>query len=165
MMKNQNIVFIAIAFVFAFALAPVTGAKPSAEGGPTVEATANAPAATADSTSSEAPVFPVVTIHSIDNVTRGKIGTFVLAENSQISLARTFVNFSVSGTAIPGVDYTPLVPPASIGQAGLGVILVKTLPDPRAFAGRQARSIVVTLQPGLGYAVGEPSSAQMFIKP
>ena len=54
MMKNQNIVFIAIAFVFAFALAPVTGAKPSAEGGPTVEATANAPAATADSTSSEA---------------------------------------------------------------------------------------------------------------
>ena len=164
-MKNQNIVFIAIAFAFAFALAPVTGAKPIPQGGPTVEAAANAPAATADSTSSEAPGFPVVTIHSIDNVTRGKIGTFVLAANPQISLARTFVNFSVSGTAIPGVDYTPLVPPASIGQAGLGVILVKTLPDPRASAGRQAYSVVVTLQPGLGYAVGEPSSAQMFIKP
>ena len=69
-MKNQNIVFIAIAF--AFALAPVTGAKPIPQGGPTVEAAANAPAATADSTSSEAPGFPVVTIHSIDNVTREK---------------------------------------------------------------------------------------------
>ena len=165
MMKNQNIVFIAIAFTFAFALAPVTGAKPSPQGGPSVEATANAPAATAYSRSPEAVELPVATIHSIDNVTRGKIGTFVLAANSQSSLARTFVNFSVSGTAIPGVDYTPLVPPAFVGQSGLGVILVKTLPDPRASAGRQAESIVVTLQPGLGYAVGQPSSAQMFIKP
>ena len=164
MMKNQNIVFIAIAFAF-FALAPVTGAKPIPQGGPNVEAAANAPAATADPQLRRLPGFPVVTIHSVDNVTRGKIGTFVLAANPQISLARTFVNFSVSGTAIPGVDYTPLVPPAFIGQAGLGVILVKTLPDPRASAARQARSIVVTLQPGLGYAVGAPSSAQMFIKP
>jgi len=47
--------------------------------------------------------FPVVTIQSIDNVTRGTIGTFVLSENSKILLATTFVNFSVSGTAIPGV--------------------------------------------------------------
>jgi hypothetical protein len=47
--------------------------------------------------------FPVVTIHSTDNVTRGAIGTFVLSENSKILLATTFVNFSVSGTAIPGV--------------------------------------------------------------
>jgi hypothetical protein len=88
-----------------------------------------------------------------------------LSANPQIQLATTFVNFSVSGTAIPGVDYTPLVPPASVGQSGLGVILVKTLPDPRASVVRQAESIVVTLQPGLGYAVGAPSSAQMFIKP
>src|SRR6476646_11372313 len=52
--------------------------------------------------------FPVVTIQSTDNVTRGNIGTFVLSENSKIQLATTFVNFSVIGTAIPGVDYTPL---------------------------------------------------------
>jgi hypothetical protein len=109
--------------------------------------------------------FPVVTIQSTDNVTRGKIGTFVLSENPKILLATTFVNFSVSGTAIPGVDYTPLVPPASIGQSGFGVLLVKTLPDPRASFFRQAQSVVVTLEPGLGYAVGEPSSAEMFIKP
>jgi hypothetical protein len=163
MMKNQNIVFIAIAL--AFALAPVTGAKPSPQGGPTVEAAANAPAAAAYSTSPEAAELPVVTIHSTDNVIRGKIGAFVLSVNRKSQLATTFITFSVGGTAIPGVDYTPLVPPAFVGQSGLGVILVKTLPDPRASAGRQAESIVVTLQPGLGYAVGEPSSAQMFIKP
>jgi hypothetical protein len=109
--------------------------------------------------------FPVVTIHSIDNVTRGKIGTFVLSVNSKILLATTFVNFSVSGTAIPGVDYTPLVSPDFIGQSGFGVLLVKTLPDPRASFFRRAYSVVITLEPGLGYAVGEPSSAQMFIKP
>src|SRR5580704_5097207 len=76
--------------------------------------------------------FPVVTIHSTDNVTRGKIGTFVLSVNPKILLATTFVNFSVSGTAIPGVDYTPLVSPAFIGQSGFGALLVNTLPDPRA---------------------------------
>jgi len=154
-----------MAFVFAFALAPVTGAKPSPEGGPIVEATANAPAATAYSTSPEAIELPVVTIHSTDNVIRGKIGAFVLSVNRKSQLATSFISFSVGGTAIPGVDYTPLVPPAFIGQAGLGVILVKTLPDPRASVIRQAYSVVVTLQPGLGYVVGEPSSAQMFIKP
>jgi hypothetical protein len=109
--------------------------------------------------------FPVVTIHSTDNVTRGKIGTFVLSVNPKILLATTFVKFSVSGTAIPGVDYTPLVSPAFIGQSGFGALLVKTLPDPRASFVRQAYSVVITLEPGLGYAVGEPSSAEMFIKP
>jgi hypothetical protein len=104
--------------------------------------------------------FPVVTIQSTDNVTRGNIGTFVLSENSKILLATTFVNFSVSGTAIPGVDYTPLIPPVSIGQSGFGVLLVKTLPDPRASVVPQAHSVVITLEPGLGYAVGQPNSAQ-----
>jgi len=104
--------------------------------------------------------FPVVTINSTDNVTREQIGTFVLSVNSKTQLATTFVNFSVSGTAIPGVDYTPLVPPASIGQSGFGMLLVKTLPDPRASVVPQAHSVVITLEPGLGYAVGQPNSAQ-----
>jgi hypothetical protein len=43
----------------------------------------------------------------------------------------TYVNFSVSGAAIPGVDYVHLVSPAHIGQSGYGVILVQTLPDPQ----------------------------------
>jgi len=126
------------------------------------------------------PQFPVVTIHtvnasgvvtasglngSIEDVTRGQIGTFVLSVNPKILLATTFVNFSVKGTAIPGVDYVPLVSPAFIGQSGFGVILVKTLPDPRASVVRQAYSVVVTLEPGPGYTVGQPSSAEILIQP
>ena len=109
--------------------------------------------------------FPVVTIHSVDDVTRGNIRTFMLSVNPKILLATTFVKFSVSGTAIPGVDYTPLVSPAFIAQSGFGVLLIKTSSDPRASFSRQAYSVVITPEPGLGYAVGEPSSAQMFIKP
>ncbi len=113
--------------------------------------------------------FPVVTIHSTGNVdARGKIGSFVLSELSPQILLSTpglFVNFSVSGTAIPGVDYTPLVSPAFIGQSGFGVLLVKTLPDPRASFVPQAQSVVVTLEPGPGYAVGQPSSAKILIEP
>jgi hypothetical protein len=110
---------------------------------------------------------------SIEVVTRGKIGAFVLSETPQIPLATTFVNFKVSGTAIPGVDYVPLVSPASIGPSptaaitplGFGVILVKTLFGPTASVVRQAQSVVVTLEPGPGYAVGQPSSAKILIEP
>ena len=125
------------------------------------------------------PQFPVVTIHtvnasgvvtasvsngSIENVIRGQIGALVFSMKPQILLTTTFVNFSVKGTAIPGVDYVPLVSPASVGSSptandvttavGFGVILVKTLPDPRASAFRLAQSVVVTLEPGPGYTVG-----------
>jgi hypothetical protein len=130
------------------------------------------------------PQFPVVTIHTVNSstanggielVTRGNIGTFVLSETPQIPLATTFVNFSVKGTAIPGVDYAPLVSPASIGSSptandrtkavGFGVILVNTLPDPRASVVRQAFSVVGTLEPGPGYTVGQPSSVEILIEP
>ena len=112
---------------------------------------------------------------SIEVVTRGQVGVFVLSEKPQIPLATIFVNFKVSGTAIPGVDYVPLVSPASIGPSptannlttavGFGVILVKTLPDPRASFVPQAYSVVVTLEPGPGYTVGQPSSAEILIQP
>jgi len=77
----------------------------------------------------------------------------------------TYVNFSVSGTAIPGVDYVALVSPAYIGQSGYGVIQVQTLPNPRASHARQAYSVVIALEPGAGYEVGATSSATMWIKP
>ena len=130
------------------------------------------------------PQLPVVTINtvnssaangSIEVVTRGNIGTFVLSETSQSPVGTSFVNFSVGGTAIPGVDYGPLVSPASIGASptannlttgvGFGVILVKTLPDPRASFFPQAYSVVVTLEPGQGYTVGQPSKAEILIEP
>src|SRR5262249_4451522 len=98
--------------------------------------------------------MPVITIYSTGDVTRGKTGSFVLDMKPRLLFGGMYVNFSVSGTAIPGVDYVPLVSPAYIGQSGYGVLLVQTLPDPRAF-NRQSYSVVVTLEPGLGYAVGQ----------
>ena len=109
--------------------------------------------------------LPVVTIYDTGNVIRGKTGSFVLNMNPRLLLGGTYVNFSVSGTAIPGVDYVPLVSPAYIGQSGYGVIQVQTLPDPRASSSKRSYSVVVTLDPGLGYAVGTPGSATMWIKP
>ena len=79
--------------------------------------------------------------------------------------AGTYVNFKVSGTAIAGVDYVLLVSPAYIGGSGFGLIQVKTLPDQRASAFRQAHSVIVTLEPGAGYAIGAARSATMWIKP
>jgi hypothetical protein len=107
--------------------------------------------------------LPVITIHSTGDVPRGKTGSFVLNMNPVV-FGGMYVSFSVSGTGIPGVDYVPLISPAYIGQSGYGVILVQTLPDPRAFR-RQSYSVVVTLESGPGYAIGEPKSAQMMIKP
>jgi hypothetical protein len=158
-MKNQNIGVIAIVFALACALAPVTQAN---------TAPANAPAATASSTSPVAVDVPVITIHSTDNVIRGKTGSFVLATlapTPATTAGARFVNFNVSGTAVAGVDYVALVSPAFIAASGFGVISLKTLPDPRASFNRQAYSVVVTLEPGAGYAVGEPSSALILIKP
>jgi hypothetical protein len=88
---------------------------------------------------------------------------FPVVENLLIEVSP--VNFSVSGTAIPGVDYVPLLSPTYVGPSGYGVILVQTLPDPRASSIRRAYDVLVTLEPGAGYAVGEPKSAKMWIKP
>ena len=109
--------------------------------------------------------LPMITIHSTDNVIRGKTGSFVLDMKPALMLGGTYVNFKVSGTAIAGVDYVLLVSPAYIGQSGYGVIQVKTLPDPRGSSFRQAYSVVVTLEAGAGYAVGASRSATMWIKP
>ena len=157
-MKNQNTVFITIVSALAFALAPVTKAARNPEGGPD-PIPAAAPAAL------RAAVPAVVTVHCTDNVTRGKIGSFVLDMKPALMLGGTYVNFKVSGTAIAGVDYVLLVSPAYIGRSGYGVIQVKTLPDPRGSAFREAYSVTVTLEPGAGYGIGAARSATMWIKP
>jgi hypothetical protein len=116
-------------------------------------------------TGSEDVKLPVVTIHSTGDVTRGKTGAFVLEMKPAVPFGGTYINFSVSGTAIPGVDYVPLVSPTYVGPSGYGVIQVQTLPDPRASPIRQAYSVVVTLENGAGYVLGEPGLAQMMIRP
>jgi hypothetical protein len=167
-MKNRNTQITAVLFVLAFALAPIGQAAPWPEGGPTRPPpnegiTANMETSSAYSMIPEGENRPVVTIHSTDNVTRGKTGSFVLDMNPPLMFGKMYVNFKVSGTAIPGVDYVPLVSPAYIGQSGYGTILVQTLADPRGSGNPQAYSVVVTLESGLGYWVGQPSSATMWI--
>ena len=123
-------------------------------------------ASSADSTGPENVASPMVTIHSTGDVTRGKTGSFVLSMNSPSLFPGTYVNFKVSGTAVPGVDYVAVVSPALLGGSGYGVISIKTLPDPRGSYGKQKYSVVVTLEPGPGYAVGASSSAaKMWIEP
>jgi hypothetical protein len=112
----------------------------------------------------DSPAISVVTINSTGDVTRGKIGSFVL-EMKPVTFGGAYVNFSVSGTAVPGVDYVPLVSPIYVGSSGYGVILIETLPDRRGSSFRRGYDVVVTLEHGLGYAVGEPRSAKMTIKP
>ena len=109
--------------------------------------------------------MPVVTIHSTGDVTRGKTGSFVLKMVPVMPPGGTYVNFSVSGTAIPWVDYVLPLSPAYIAPSGYSVILIQTLPDPRGSYLRQSYGLMVTLEPGAGYAVGAPKSAQMMIKP
>ena len=58
-MKNRNIQLTAMLFVVALVIAPIIQAAPACDCGPSF-------------------IEPVVTIHSTDNVTRGKIRTFVL---------------------------------------------------------------------------------------
>ena len=151
-MKTQNSILIATVAALAFALAPVT------------QAIIDPPPPTP-------PPFwgPVITIHSAGttatgDVLRGETGSFVLKRASGFGFG-VHVNFKVSGTAIAGVDYTALVSPAYIGQSGYAVLAVKTLPDPRGSFNRLAYSVVVTLEPGPGYVVGQPSSATIWIKP
>ena len=159
-MKNRNTQLTAVLFVVALALVPIVQATPRLDGGPTHPPANEAPYPDGGPD----PAAAVITVHSTGDVTRGKTGSFVLNMKPALMLGGMYVNFKVSGTAIPGVDYVALVSPAYIGQSGYGTILVKTLPDPRAF-NRQAYSVVITLEPGLGYALGIPSSATMWIKP
>ena len=169
-MKNRNNICTTTLVALAFALALGAEASPRPDGGPTyLFSTASSNA------NSDGENLPMITIHSTDNVTRGKTGSFVLAMSSAMSSAvdtkstlvsgGRYVNFKVSGTAIAGVDYVLLVSPAYIGKSGYGVIQIKTLRDPRGSAFRQAYSVVVTLEAGAGYAVGASRSATMWIKP
>jgi len=165
-MKNRNNICTTTLVALAFALALGAEASPRPDGGPTYLFSTASSNANGDGEN-----LPVITIHSTDNVTRGKIGSFVLAmttatdTKSALTPGGKYVNFKVSGTAIAGVDYVLLVSPTRIGQSGYGVIQVKTLPDQRGSSFRQAYSVIVTLEAGAGYEVGAARSATMWIKP
>ena len=161
-MKNRNNICTTALVALALALAVGAEASPHPDGGPTY---------LAPTASNNGENLPVIAIHSTDNVSRGKTGSFVLDMRPALDTASAlrfdgrYVNFKVSGTAVQGADYVALVSPAYIGRSGYAVIQVKTLPDQRASAFRQALSVIVTLEPGAGYGLGAARSATMWIKP
>ena len=177
-MKNRNTQLTAVLLVLAFALAGIVQAAPSPDGGPIRPPAKEAPvpdggpahqSSTARANANREAIpegenRPVITVHSIDSVKRGKTGSFVLDMHPRV-FGGMYVNFSLSGSATAGVDYVQPLSPAYIGQAGYGVILIQTLPDPRGGSSRQAYDVVVTLEAGAGYWLGQPSSATMWIKP
>ena len=186
-MKNQNNKVTAVLFVVALALAPMVQAEREPQGGPAREfrkaptarprpaavarpnrTLLNRAAADGASENSEADSnLPVITIYSTDNVIRGKTGTFVLNMKSALMLGGTYVFFSLSGTAVQGVDYKLVASPVYISQSGYGVIQIETLADPRGSSFNQAYSVIVTLDAGAGYTLGSDASrsAIMWIKP
>jgi hypothetical protein len=169
-MKNPKAIFTSTVLAIAFVLALGAQASPHADGGPTYLFSTASSNRNNDG-ENDRENLPLITIHSTDNVTRGKTGSFVLAMQAAVdtmpafSFGGRYVNFKVSGTAIAGVDYVLLVSPIRIGQSGYGVIQVQTLPDPRASSFHQAYSVVITLESGAGYELGAARSATMWIKP
>jgi hypothetical protein len=121
-MKNRNNQLTAILFVLAFALAPIVQAVPSPDGGPTRPPANEAPrpdggpVSAADPTGPQDEQMPAITIHSTGDVSRGKTGSFVLDMKPRLMFGAMFVNFSVSGTAIAGVDYVALSPRPTSGN-------------------------------------------------
>ena len=145
-MKHRNIQLTAMLFVVALAIAPIVqAAQQHCDCGPSF-------------------LEPVITIHSIDSVRRGQTGALVL-NMKPARIGGMYVKFTVSGTAVEGADYVALVSPAYIGRSGYGVIKIKTLPDLREHPSLEAYSVVVTLEDGAGYTVGQASSATLWIKP
>ena len=129
-MKNRNTQLTAVLLVLAFALAGIVQAAPSPDGGPTPRPPANDaprpdggpipslaanPRVTANSEAiPEGENRPVITIHSsTDSVTRGKTGSFVL-DMHPLMFGGMYVNFSLSGSAVAGVDYVQPLSPAYI---------------------------------------------------
>jgi len=184
-MKNRNNKVTAVLFVVALALAPMVQATPNPQGGPSALRGAPTPRALPSvaprptgtpvnqgaSENSEASGgfsknLPVITVHSTDNVIRGKTGTFVLNMKSSLMLGGTYVFFSLSGTAVQGADYKLVASPVYISQSGYGVINIETLPDLRDSSSNQAYSVIVTLNAGAGYKLGSDASrsAIMWIK-
>ena len=180
-MKNQNNKVTAVLFVVALALAPMVQAAIEPQGGPSVS-NRNAPRAksrpgqlarphrlanTGAGDSLAQSNLPVVSVYATDNVIRGKTGTFVLKMKPSQMLGGTYVFFSLSGTAVQGVDYKLVASPAYISQSGYGVIQIETLADPRGSSSNQAYSVIVTLNAGAGYTLGSDASnsAIMWIKP
>ena len=92
-MKNRNNIFTTTLVALAFALALGAEASPKPDGGPTYQfSTASS---NANGENGDAQNLPMITIHSTDNVIRGKTGSFVLDMKLPWTRSHTHVRWKV----------------------------------------------------------------------
>jgi hypothetical protein len=99
-----------------------------------------------------------VTVAAIDSVAGepANLGTLVFTRSAPLTAALT-VNFTLSGTATPGADYSSFGTNITF-SANSGTVQLTLAPIDDALAEPQETAIL-TLFPGTGYAIGTPSSA------
>ena len=106
-----------------------------------------------------APVPVVSVTASMPASWRGPVpGTFTFTRSHGIGPLT--VPFGMSGTAVPGTDYTAL--PSSVGFSDGQRVATLTL-DPLLPAGSPSKTAILTLQSGTGHEVGTPPSATLAI--
>jgi hypothetical protein len=108
-------------------------------------------------------VPPVVTVQAFDAVASepgANTGAFLVSRTGSTALPLV-VDFSVSGTATPGLDYSSLGNTLVIGSGANSAVLTVT---PLNDAEREpAETVVLTVASGASYILGAPSSATVTI--
>lgn len=110
------------------------------------------------------PPNPVVTVNASDDSASEAgpdTGEFSIARNGDTSAALA-VNFSLTGSAVNGTDYSPLSTTATI-PAGSNSVTVKVEPiDDTIVEGDE--TVILTLSESAGYTIGPPNTATVTIK-
>ena len=84
----------------------------------------------------------------------GQVGTFTLRVPNLLAPASLTVNYTISGTAINGVDYQRLNGTATFnGNRYVKIKMIEIIPQ-GDLGGAANKTVKLTLQPGPGYVVG-----------
>jgi len=129
----------------------------------TVKATDNAGAVTTSSAVNITVSLPAVSIAATDASAAepgSDTGVFTVSRTGGTSQALT-VNFSVSGTAAAGTDYTSIGTTTTIPSGAASRTIVVTPIDNTAVEGDE--TVIVTLSSNAAYALGTPASATVTI--
>jgi hypothetical protein len=90
-------------------------------------------------------------------INRGSSGGFIVDRGSNTSQPVT-VNYTLGGTATPGTDYTaPTTGTLTIPAGQSSGTIPVSVPAANSNQPKPAQSIVLTVQPGSGYSLGNPA--------
>lgn len=108
---------------------------------------------------------PIVTLSATDPLANeaGDTGTFTFSRSGGVDSSLT-VNFTRSGTATSGSDYTAITTPGTttfdIGEASKTITVLPL----QNTANEANETVILTLSSGSGYTLGSPSSATVTIE-